>query len=152
MARAKCNISSKVYKLREELIWRPLWVNDREGVNWNEDLVSFAMNSDRIVIVLLSLFDSRSELDVYVLRDTRWYHAFLIVLNFKEVSLRRKNVDSLRGWGIVNQTHFQRVGLACFKSSELNHAGAGLENAIWTYEIVDVIDRNGVSFVRFCFG
>jgi hypothetical protein len=102
VAGAKGHISAKVDKLREELVWRPLRVNDREGVNRNEDLVSFAVNSDRIVIVLLSLFDSRGELDVDVLRDTRWYHAFLIVLNFKVGSLRGKNVDSLRSRWVVN--------------------------------------------------
>jgi hypothetical protein len=99
-------------------------------VHWNQDLVSFTVDSDRIVVVLLSLFDSRSELDVDVLGDTRWYHAFLIVLNFKVRSLGRQNVDSLRSRRVVNQTHFQRVGLACFKSSELDYAGTGLENAI----------------------
>ena len=96
----------------------------------NQNLVSFTVDSDGVVIVLLSLFNGRSKLDVDVLRDSRWDHTFLSVFDFKEGGLRRKDVDSLRGRGVVNQAHFQRVGLACLKPSELDYAGTGLEDAI----------------------
>ena len=73
----------------------------------DEDLVSFTVYSDGVVVVLLPLFNGRSELDVDVLRDSRWDHTFLIVFDFKVGGLRRQDVDSLRGRRVVNQAHFE---------------------------------------------
>lgn len=50
-----------------------------------QDLVTFTVDSNTVIEVLI--FVIWSELNIDVLTDTRWDHAFFIILNFEKWSL-----------------------------------------------------------------
>ena len=118
----------------EELVL--LGVDHGEGVDRNQDLVSLAVNSNRVVEVLLLIVGG--ELDVDVLSDARGHHAFLVVLDFEVGRLRRQDVQPLRRGRVVDQAHSHGVGLESFKARKLDDARARPENAIRAHVVVDV--------------
>ena len=80
----------------------------------NEDLVSFTVDANAIIIVLVLII--RCELHIYVLRYTSWNHSLLVVLDLEVVGLRWQYVQSLWGRRVVDQSHFQRVSLQDFEA------------------------------------
>lgn len=68
-----------VYIVGEQLVL--LGVDDGEGVDGYQDLVTLTVNSYRVIEVLV--FIVRSELNIYVLGDTGRYHPLLIVLDLE---------------------------------------------------------------------
>ena len=55
----------------------------------NEDLIALAVNTDGVVVVFVTLFARRSELNVDVFGDARWDHSLLVVPYFEVRGLRR---------------------------------------------------------------
>jgi len=113
-----------------------LGIDNRERMDRNEDLVSFAVNSNRVVEVLL--FIVWSKLDVDVLGDTGGHHAFLVVLDFEVRRLRGQNVQPLWRGRVVDQADPHGVSLEGLKASELDDAGAGPKDAVRAHVVVDV--------------
>lgn len=93
----------------------------------NQDLVTFAVDANGIVVVFIALFPGRSELHVDVLGDARWHHAFLVVADFEVGRLRRQHMESLRRRRIVDQSNFQRVRFPGLKAGEFDYCRARLE-------------------------
>ena len=91
-------------------------------MDWNQDLVSIAVDSHRVIVVLVFVH-GWSELNVDVLSDSRWDHALLLVPDFEVAGLGRQDVKSLRGRRVVNQAQLHRVRFICLEASELDHAG-----------------------------
>lgn len=81
-----------VQVLREDLIF--LGVNHGEGVDRDQDFITVAVHSYRVVEILI--FIVRSELDINVLSDTRGYHPLFVVLNLKIGGRGRQDVKALR--------------------------------------------------------
>ena len=106
-------------------------------MNGDKDLVSFAMNANRVIIVFV-LVCGRSELNVDVFCNARRQHALLVAPNFEKVSLWRQNVKPLRRGRIIDQPHLHRVGLIRFKTRKFHHRRTRLEDAIRAYSIIDV--------------
>lgn len=50
-------------------------------MNWNQDFVTFAMDSNRVIEILELV--AWSELNVDILADSRGYHALFVILNFE---------------------------------------------------------------------
>ena len=71
-----------------------LGVDDWVGVDWNKDLVTFAVDSNAIIKVLILFV--WGELNVDVFADSRGDHTLLVVLDLEVGSCWRQNVKSLR--------------------------------------------------------
>jgi hypothetical protein len=69
-------------------------------MNRNQDLVTFAVNSNAIIKVFILLVGG--ELDVDVFTDTRWDHPLLVIFNLEVWSCWWKDVKPLRSWRVVN--------------------------------------------------
>ena len=78
--------AAHVDKLGEKLVHAR--IDDREGVDGNEDLVALAVDPHRVIVVLV-LVDSWGELNIDVLGHASWDHSLLLVLDFEERGLRR---------------------------------------------------------------
>ena len=135
--------------LREELVL--FGVDHGEGVDGNEDLVSVAVNPDRVVVVLVFI-QGWGELNVNLFGDSGGYHAFLIVPDFEVVGLGWQNVEPLRLRRVVYQAQFHCVRLVGFETCELDHAWRSAEDAVGAYRIVDMFVGDGVALVGFSFG
>lgn len=81
-----------------------------ESMDWYQNFVTFAVDSNWIIEILVLVV--RSELNVDVFTDSWWNHSFFVVFYLKEWGLWRKNVKSLGSWRIVYQFYFQYVGLS----------------------------------------
>ena len=57
-------------------------MNDRVSMDWNEDFVTLAMNSNAVVEVFELVAWRKLHEDV--LTDTRWNHTLLVVLDLEE--------------------------------------------------------------------
>ena len=108
----------------------------------DQDLVSLAVDPDGVVEVLV--FIVWGEVDVDVFTDAGWDHAFLIVLNLKVGCLWWQDVKPLWGWRVVDQFHFQNVGLSKFKASELSNRGICAEKAVSTNRVEFVVEAEMV--------
>lgn len=86
-----------------------LGVDDRKGVDGDQDLISLTVNPYGVVEVLELVVGSELNIDVlgYAARD----HALLVVLYFEKWSLRGQDVETLRGRRVVDQPHLEGVGL-----------------------------------------
>ena len=91
-------------------------------MNWNQNLVTVAVDSHRVVVVFV-LVDSGSELNVDVLGHSRRNHALLLVPDFEVARLRRQDVKPLGCWRVVYQPQFHCVRFICLEASELDDAG-----------------------------
>jgi hypothetical protein len=58
----------------------------------DENLVTFAVDTDSVIVVLVGLVTSGGELHIYVFRHTCGQHSFFVVPNLEEWRLRRQNV------------------------------------------------------------
>ena len=112
----------------------------------DQDLVTLTVDPDCVIVVLV-LVQCGSELDVDLLSDSGWDHAFLVVPNFEVVGLWRQNVQSLRRWGVVDQSQFHSVRFICLKTSEFDHGGGSSEDAIGAYGVIFKFACDGNSFV-----
>ena len=86
----------------------------------DQDFVTITMDPHRVIVVLVFI-DSRCELNIDVLGDTRRNHSLLLVANLKVVGLRGQNVQSLRRRRIINQSKFHRVSLVRLEASEFHN-------------------------------
>jgi hypothetical protein len=102
---------------REDLIL--LRVNHGEGVDRNQYLVAFAVDADAVVVVFVLIIGC--ELHVQVLAYTCWDHSLLVVLDLEVRSVGRQDVQTLRRWGIVDESDFDGVRLLGFEASELDY-------------------------------
>ena len=85
-------------------IWKELVllrVDNWKRMDWDQNLVSVAMDPHRVIIVLIFI-GRGGELDVDVLGDAGRNHAFFLILYFEVASLWWQNMQSLRRWGVVN--------------------------------------------------
>ena len=112
--------ATHVYELREELVHAG--VNDREGVDGNQDLVALTVDPHRVIVVLV-LVDGGRELNIDVLGDTRRDHALLLVLDFEERGLGRQNMQPLRRRRVVDQAQLHRVRLVRLEAGKFDHRG-----------------------------
>lgn len=103
--------------LGDELVL--LGIDYGECMNWDKDFVSFAVDPNGVIEVLV--FIVRSELNVNVLTDTRWDHTFLMVLYFEVRRLWRQDVQPLRRRGVIYQLYFQNVGFPQLETGKLHH-------------------------------
>lgn len=99
------------------------------GVDWNQNFISLAVNSDCIVIVLvrrkhimlvLSCTGWR-ELNVDVFADSCWHHASLLVANFEVGRLWGQNVQPLRRRRVVDNSDFESVSFICLETCKFHH-------------------------------
>ena len=111
---------SHVDVLGEEFVL--LRVDDWEGVDGDEDLVAIAVDSDRVIVVLV-LVHGRGELDINLFSDASGNHAFLIVPYFEVVRLRWQDVEPLRLRRVVNQAKFHSMRLVRLEPSEFDYTG-----------------------------
>lgn len=95
-------VLSHVHVGGEDLVL--LGIDNGEGVDGDEDLITFTVNPDCIVEVLELII--RCELNVDVLCDAAGDHALFVVLDFEKGGLRGKDVETLRGWRVIDQPHF----------------------------------------------
>lgn len=84
-------------------------VDDWKSVNWNQNFVTFAVNSNRVVVVFvcghaIGTVRCWCELDVDVFCDTSGYHSLFGVPDFEVLSLGRQNMQPLWCWTNVYQT------------------------------------------------
>lgn len=105
-------------------------------MNRDKDLVTLAMDSNAIVVVLVLVVGR--ELNINFFSDSSGYHAFLAVADLKVGSRRRENVQPLRGRRVVDETNLQGVSLPYLESLELDDRGACPENAIGAHVVVDI--------------
>ncbi len=132
----------------EDLIF--LRVNDWEGVNGYENFVSFAVDSNGIIIVFVLLIGC--ELNVNFLCYTWGNHSFLAVLDLKIRSSWRQNVQSLGSWGVINKSHSLSVSLQYFKACKLYYAWTCSKDSIRTNIIIHIYNtkfRLMVSWILF---
>ena len=115
-----------------------LAVDYGEGVDRNQNLIPFTVNSHGVVVVLIGLVACGRELNVDVLRHSGGEHSFLVVPDFEIRGLRRQHVQALRGRGIVDQSQLERVGLVDFETRKLDDGRTCLENAVTANGVVDV--------------
>jgi len=101
----------------------PFRVDHREGMHRDEDLVTFTVDADGVIVVLVALVARRSELHVNVFGDARWYHSLFVVPNFKVGSLRRKHMKPLGCGRVIDQANFKSVGLASFETRKFDNSG-----------------------------
>ena len=119
-------------------------------MNWNEKLVTIAVDPDRIVVVLV-LTTCWGELNVDFLCHTCGNHSFLIVSYFEVTGRRRQDVEPLRLWGVIDESQFHRVRLVRFETCKLDHVRWGAEYAIRAHSIVLIFLSYWIAFVRFVF-
>jgi hypothetical protein len=114
-------------------------------MNRDQDLVAIAMNSYRIVEVLILIV--RRELDIDVFTDTGGDHPLLIIFNLKIWGRRRQDVKSLRGGRVVNQPHLQSVRLQCLEPCKFHHRWVRTEYAVRADIIIHVLFEQYVGLV-----
>lgn len=119
-------------------------------MNWYHDFITLAVNSNRVVVVLvgchlLRLASSRGELDVDVFTDSSGNHAFLLVTDLEVGSLGRQDMQPLWGWRVVDYSNFQSVGFVDLKACKLDDCWRSLEDPIRSDCIKSVMLRNRVS-------
>ena len=112
--------SAHINKLGEKLILSR--VDDWEGVDRDQDLVSVTMNPHRVVIVLVFV-GGRRELNVDVFSYTSWDHAFLLVPYFEVARLRGQNVQPLWCRRVVNESEFHCVRFICLEARKFDNTG-----------------------------
>ena len=137
-----------VDEAREKLVL--LWVDNGEGVDGDQDFVTFAMDADRVIIVVV-LVGCRSKLNVNILRHACRQHAFFVVPYFEIGSLRRQNVKPLRSWRIVKNSQFHRVCFVHLKARKLDNTGHGCEEAIGAHGVILISLCERMSFISLSF-
>ena len=75
-------------------------INNWESMNGYEYFITLAMNPNAVVIILV--FIVWCELHIYFLCDACRDHALFVIFNFEEVCLRGKDVETLRGRGVID--------------------------------------------------
>ena len=141
--------SSHVNKLGEKLILSR--IDNWEGMDRDQNLVSVTVNPHRVVIVLV-LVDCGRELNIdvfgYACRD----HAFLLVPYFEVARLRGQNVQPLWRRRVVNESKFHRVRFICLETRKFDDTGRSAEDAIGANSIVHVFLGNAQTLVCLCLG
>lgn len=112
--------SAHINKLGEKLILSR--VDDWEGVDRDQDLVSVTVNPHRVVIVLVFV-GGRRELNVDVFGYTGRDHAFLLVPYFEVARLRGQNVQPLWRRRVVNESEFHCVRFICLEARKFDNTG-----------------------------
>ena len=120
-------------------------------MDWDQDLVAVAVDSHRVVVILV-LIDSGRELDVDVFGHTSRNHALLLVPDFEVARLGRQDVKSLRRWRVVDQAQLHSVRFICLEAGELDYRWGGAEDAIGAHSVIHVLLSNGDTLVSLCLG
>ena len=136
--------ATHVYELGEELVHAG--VNDREGVDGDQDLVALTVDPHRVIVVLI-LVDGGRELNVDVLGDARRDHPLLLVPDFEETSLRRQDVQPLGRRRVVDQAQLHRVRLVRLETRKFDHCGGRAEDAIGADGVIDEFLGNAHALV-----
>ena len=145
---AKTTLLAHIDQLRN--LVRIAAVYDWERVDRNQNFVAFAVNSDCVVVVLVSGHPVQiacscwSELNIDVFRYTRWNHALFGVLDLELRSLGRQYMQPLWRWADVDHPHLESVSFVCFKPTKLHDRGRGLKNAVGAYSIKGIVQRDWV--------
>ena len=92
----QCAAFAEINEAGEQFVTSPIRVDHWEGMDGDEDLISLTVNTNGIVVILVTLVARRGELHINVFRDARWDHALLVVANFEVGRLRWKHMEPLR--------------------------------------------------------
>lgn len=114
------------------------------------------MNSYRVVVVLVCTdVVSRiwvacwSKLNVDILTDACWDHAFFLVTDFEIWCLRWQNVQPLRRWWVIDNTDFKCMCFIYFKTCEFDNWRGGLENSIGANCVKNVMGSDRIRINTF---
>ena len=72
----------------------------------DENLVTFTVDTDGVVVILVGLVTSGGELHINVFGHTCGKHSFFVVPDLEEWRLRRQNVQPLGGRRVVYDFYF----------------------------------------------
>lgn len=132
-------------------------VDDWKSVNWNQNFVTFAVNSNRVVVVFvcghaIGTVRCWCELNVDVFCDTSWNHSLFRVPDLEVLSLRRQNMQPLWCWTYVYQTDLQSVCFVHFEPAEFHNCGRGLEDSVRAHGVKSIFlsDWVGLACLSFC--
>ena len=78
-------------------------------MNWDGDLVAFAVDSNTIVVIVVLLV--WCELNVNFFLRTGWNHSLFFVLDLEELCHWRQDMQPLRCWRQINEPDFYCVSL-----------------------------------------
>ena len=115
-------------------------------MNRNQDLVSIAVNSHRIIVILV-LINGRCELNVDFLSYASRDHALLLVPDFEITGLRGQDVKTLWRRRIIDQSKFHSVRFICLEPGKLDDAGRSAEDSIGSYSVIHVLLGDTQPFV-----
>jgi hypothetical protein len=132
----KCAHGAKVDHLRDLI--HAFTINDWVGMDWDQNFVTLAMNSNRVVVILvgrenvsLVLGSTRwSKLHIDVFTHSSGDHTLFLVTDFEVWGLGRQNVQPLGCRGVVDNTDLKSVSFIRFETRKFYHRWRCLENAV----------------------
>ena len=139
---------SHINKLRNLI--RVATVDDWKSVNWNQNFVTFAVYSNRVVVVFVcghAIWTVRCwcELNVDVFCDTSGDHSLFRIPDLEVLRLGWQNMQPLWRWTYVYQTDLQSVCFVHFEPAEFHNCWRGLEDSVRAHGVKSIFLGNWVG-------